>query len=294
MLDIFHAAAASVVGRHHLELGINNQDAVFLKATDDCIVGIVCDGCSGGNLTWTPDSEVGAKFQADVFGRQIMTELAKERPFRPDLVLEEARTKWVSVITDMARIMETPANVFVQRWLMATLIGVIVTPATTVIFRKGDGVYKVNGETPIMIDENNTPSYPAYALLPYYQGNLSIVVERVMDTRRVNGIILGSDGLEAFVKTPDHPAHGDRPLGPLEQFYDPIWMGGPGFIQKRLIGCGPWRGRFSQNNPLFDDTSLIRIQRRVIPDPLPEVPEEPTEPNLPEETVEAPTEQEES
>jgi hypothetical protein len=149
--------------------------------------------------------------------------------------------------------------------MMATAIGVVITPDKTTLFHKGDGVYQTEDNDPTEIDENNTPSYLAYGLFPELRpDDPKFEIDEVWDTATTNRILVGSDGLSAFIHSPEHIAHADQPLGDLNQFFDPLFMEGDDFIQRRLLSCGPWRGRQPQRNPLFDDTSLIRIQRRPV------------------------------
>ena len=260
MRDLFHVAVASVVGRNHIEHSINNQDAVWCQATDDLIVGVLCDGCSGGNLDYTPNSEIGAKLQARVIGQELLVRVPE---FGVEVALEMARARWLSTIIGMAGVLQEDLRYFVEHNMMATIMGVVITPEKTTIFRKGDGLYQINDEAPVVLDENNTPFYPAIGLFPGAREGADphFQIEAELDTNEVDGIILGSDGADAFINYADHVAHADKPLGPLEQFYEPLFMRRPDLMQRRLTACGPWRGRYAKKNPLYDDTSLIRIQR---------------------------------
>jgi len=261
-MNDFHVGAGSVLGRRHLEQGLNNQDALALFQSPELLVAIVCDGCSGGNLSFDLDSEIGAKLQATSLVRNIVRfYTASDTPMEVPVALEAARAMWLNAVITMASTLQEPLQDFITTKMMATVVGVVMTPETTTLFRKGDGIYQVNEEDPVLIDEENQPSYPVYALLNVGE-NSGFVIERVMPTVEVNGLILATDGALPFVVTPQRLAHGDKPLGSLSQFYDPLWMEHPTNIRRRLIACGPWRGRRPAQNPLDDDCSIIRIQRK--------------------------------
>ena len=73
MKDKFEIAGGTVLGREHLRLGKNNQDAFAFKVVDDyAIMAIVCDGCSAGAHT-----EVGAKLGASIAIESLFSNLAE-------------------------------------------------------------------------------------------------------------------------------------------------------------------------------------------------------------------------
>ena len=100
------------------------------------------------------------------------------------------------------------------------------------IFGAGDGLFTLNRETTV-IDPGpeNAPSYIAYALLAPGYG---FTVHAEMPTKRLDYLLLGTDGASELT----------------ERFDDPKYVRNPSLLEKRLRVL-----------PLHDDTTLALAVR---------------------------------
>jgi len=155
----FQIASGSIAGRDHVNDGKNNQDAAFWMQTETATVLLVCDGCSSGE-----HSEAGAFFGARIVTDAILTSAERfsaDLRVEPERVLEEARLTALARLRELTRLTRLDG---IQE-LLFTIVGVLITQQTTVLFSIGDGVIAVNGE---VIDigpfPGNAPPYLAYGL----------------------------------------------------------------------------------------------------------------------------------
>lgn len=249
----FHKMSASVLGRRHLALGLPNQDAVLVAEGWDGLVGIVSDGCSG-----SPNSQIGAVLQVRFLCRVLLEGLSSG--LRGAELLETARLRQEEMFRGVSAALGESVEVLVPEMFYATVVGVVVTTETTLIFRRGDGVILINDEDPILVDEGNKPHYPAYSLLNSGLEDHTFHICREMPTDEVTQVLIGTDGMDRFVRDPTRPDFAGRPIGEIRQFFHPIFQDDEGVLgQKRLSACGPYAGW--QKSPLDDDTSFIRLQR---------------------------------
>jgi hypothetical protein len=176
-------------------------------------------------------------------------------------MLREAQRRLERLLFGVVQAMGEPPESYVPQALLATVMGVVMTPTNTFIFRRGDGLWHVNDQDPVVIDEDNRPNYPGYALLTGWTSD-PFQIEIEIPTVDVQRVLIGSDGMERFLSKKNHPAHGGEPLGGLLQFYDNVYMSPDGYTlgQRKLAACGPYLGW--KKSPLDDDTTFIRLQRR--------------------------------
>ncbi|MEM9539522.1 MAG: protein phosphatase 2C domain-containing protein, partial [Cyanobacteria bacterium P01_E01_bin.42] len=73
MKNQYELAMGSVIGRRHIRLGVNNQDALSVLSRDRFTVAVVCDGCGSGR-----HSEVGAKIGAKLVVETISKALESD------------------------------------------------------------------------------------------------------------------------------------------------------------------------------------------------------------------------
>lgn len=273
MIKRFELAWGSVIGRDHVLIGKNNQDACGCHVGADMIVAVVCDGCSGGR-----HSEVGAKLGArllvEALRRQLAPALQDERVWRvaaslagltPGETAERSPANlndaglWESarraVLRHLGLIVKRmgghPAQTIHDHFLFTT-VGVVVTPRQTALFSLGDGLIALNGELLRLGPfPDNQPPYLGYALDGRIAGRfpkdaLRFQVHHVLPTDDVRCLLIGTDGAEDLLK-----------LGPLRPFWeDDRCFNNPDMVRRRLVQAGKEPGL------LPDDTTLVVIRRK--------------------------------
>ena len=166
MADIstrFFATCGSVTGREHARLGRNNQDGVALAARDGLLVAVVTDGCSSGK--W---SEVGARLAARWLAEWTPHYLARATGAGRESDLRDLTTgllRYLVVTGSRLSANEKSWMATLQDYFLFTFLVAVVTPAETLVFGIGDGVFSVNGRITIVDPgPDNAPPYVAYNL----------------------------------------------------------------------------------------------------------------------------------
>jgi hypothetical protein len=187
----FEIAGGSVIGRDHVRLGRNNQDAFCWSATPDAMVALVADGCGSGRY-----SEVGAQLGARLLVQAIRERSGAFDEEAPDAVLECARQDVLARLGELVRGMGgRPSQVVSDYWLFTSL-GFVVTSRTFVVFGVGDGVVVVNGQTRVLTAANNEPAYLGYGLTgsSFAEEALRFTVFDRGAADDVTSLLVGTDG----------------------------------------------------------------------------------------------------
>lgn len=186
----FINGTASVIGSSHYKLYYNNQDAYSFYQSENCIVGIVADGCgSGGN------SEVGSRLGVD-FVVNFCKQNFENQPFNIDLL----KNALVEYLRNIVKNQETSEELeFIENYLFFTLFGFIIQPDKTCIFHSGDGLYQINDKE-VIIEQNNRPNYIAKNLI----SGKAIIQTEYIETKNLQQLLIATDGLmhlrEVFLK----------------------------------------------------------------------------------------------
>jgi len=266
---LFDIAAGSVTGRDHLWAGRNNQDAYSWACLDQALLAVVCDGCGSGK-----HSEVGAQIGARLLVAAMTRALSHPTPAFWCRVRH-------AVLAQLRRLAEQMGGSLahtVQDYLLFTVVGALVTPWRTFLFSLGDGVMMANGELiPLGPFPDNAPPYLAYALLDAKNCRAPATpcefqMQRILPTTAVQSIVLGTDGLEAFLHSATRPIPGKQvTVGPLSQFWqeeryftnpDTVWRT-LALVNREMVQPN-WEAQRLDRHPglLPDDTTLIVIRRR--------------------------------
>jgi hypothetical protein len=270
----FLVAGGSVPGTNHTKPGqpgwANNQDAFAWNKDEDRLVAVLCDGCSS-----TPHAEVGAKIGAKLISQVIFDDLSNKSwgswsdriavsftwvdRYIPERLLAYAQ-ELSGIHGDYEQV--------VLDYFLFTVMGVVMTPDQTVVFSLGDGVYAVNGEvTQIEAYEGNAPPYLGYACMHSFKfpGKLKFEIRASMETKDVNSILIGSDGVVDLQDAAELPIPGrEEKVGPLSQFWtDDKFVQNPDAIRRRLAMMNVERVEDGsiKRGLLPDDTTLIVIKR---------------------------------
>lgn len=262
-------AAGSVAGRDHISTGKNNQDALAWVDLQPGSVAVVCDGCGS-----QPHSEVGAQL-----GAQLVTQVVMRQLDRASLA---DATFWPTVQRQVLAGLESLAHQLggnlaetVQRYLLFTLLGAVITPESTVIFGLGDGVYAINHKIYTLGPyAHNAPPYLAYHLLT--PGSLAsnlvpLQVYHCCPTTTVQTLLLGSDGVLDLIKAAALPLPGKTELvGEISQFWQAPYFQNPDRLRRRLtlinrsVVQPDWDHQQLMQQPglLPDDTTLVCLRCR--------------------------------
>ena len=273
MQDKFELAGGSTIGREHLRLGKNNQDAYYWVSIDSATIAVVCDGCGSGT-----HSEVGAKIGARLVVEAMLRNL-------PEDGLSLSTNFWQQVHQDLLHSLGMIAASLggdlvsvVKEYLLFTIIGAVITPEETAVFAIGDGVFALNEEViTIPPFPNNAPPYLSYgliidALLDMKPVDCQLRVHRQVPTSEVQSILIGTDGVEDLIGVADKylPGKSDR-VGEISQYWeDDRYFRNLYGLNRRLALIShnsikpDWETRrlIKQNGLLADDTTLVVIRRQ--------------------------------
>jgi hypothetical protein len=273
----YQVAGGSVIGTYHLHVNMNNQDHYFFKDSPYGTVGIVCDGCGSG-----AHSEVGAKFGAKYIGEMIHQLLSEaDAHYGPDQFLPVVWRKLTNKLEEFTK----DINDLDYEYNLFTVVGFYITkfdwandhsPNEVVTFSIGDGYIALNGHlSQLEPDNNNAPSYPAYANMNNGIGNekLGFVVNHIVDVDNFVSLMIATDGVEELIDAcggKTFPGK-DKPIGPLEQFWrEHKYFTNPMQITRclRMINTPKikidWKQRtkITESGLLPDDTTLIVCRKK--------------------------------
>jgi hypothetical protein len=270
-MDGFRIAGGSIPGWEHTEPGKpvwrNNQDAYGWTREEGSLAAVVCDGCSAGG-----GNEVGAHIGVRLASASLMQLLrcgfkpSKETAPLMLSYLKRSMLGPLRVLTDAMTTTDT--NRVIAEHFLFTTVGVLMSSETTIIFALGDGVFAINGEVTVMrAREANKPPYLAYHLVPstFDASDLEFVALKILLTRDVESLAIGSDGLVDFIAACDQPLPViGGAVGAFSQFWeDPSYTLHEDKIRRRLAMANrEWaEGNRIHHGLLPDDTTLVVVRR---------------------------------
>lgn len=271
----FEIAGGSVPGTNHIKLGQpgwqNNHDAFDFASGEDYLVAVVCDGC--GSI---PHAEVGSKIGARLVIKHLVDLIKNEPTFTTSkfndftLYLKGALR---DDLREFALRMGEKAELLVQQYFLFTIVGVVMARDFAVTFSFGDGVIAVNGQIKVILPaEGNAPPYVGQLLAPGLMNpkHLKFSVHNVLPLSSVNSVMIGTDGMNDFMKLEDCTFPGkEKKIGPLSQFWsESRYVQNPDAIRRTLALANletideskTGYDRYRQGL-LPDDTTLVVIQR---------------------------------
>jgi hypothetical protein len=274
-MEGFECAAGSIPGTDHTKpnqtFWKNNQDAVDFFCGDTLLVGVVCDGCGSGKY-----SEVGAHLGARLVIKAITdyVSVAKDFGKYPDSMLKQISsvvTAQLRQIVEMGTSSAHMRNAYAAQHFLFTIVGVVITEETTLVFSFGDGVYSVNGVTEVIPSfPNNAPPYIACNFVPSDVNPelLKFEVRACLPTKDVSSVLIGTDGLADFIKSADKPLpKTEEVLGPLSQFWEEDrFVRNADMIRRRLAKANREHvdDGLILGGLLHDDTTLFVVRRSEI------------------------------
>lgn len=270
MNNQFELASGSTIGREHLRVGKNNQDASCWHITERGVIAVVCDGCGS-----SAHSEVGAKLGARLLVEILQRALVRDLPLESETMGQMLQQALLARLRHVAETLGGDRVQTVHDYLLFTIAGVVITPTLTSIFTLGDGVVAINDQV-IQLGPfaNNAPPYLAYGLLEDSLDTLQIKVLQTLPTDQVQSLLLGTDGMGDLIAAAEKPLPGRSELvGDIAQFWqDDRYFRNPDQVRRRLTLINrevstfdtPSQQWLRQSGLLPDDTTLVAIRRRKI------------------------------
>jgi hypothetical protein len=289
----FTIAAGSVLGTHHRQLGLNNQDAWGWEQGSWGTIAVVCDGCGS-----TPHSEVGAQVGVRFCLQSLRESLQRGEDPTESWFWGNLHDRLLHKLGQFARSLSggtlegesLDINTFsiLRDYCLFTILGAVITPTVTSIFGLGDGVYALNGVVQVLKNSpenswvhslNNAPPYLAYGLLNprpscFSSKELQIRVYQQCPTAAVNALFVGTDGVMDLQAVAAQCLPGkSEPVGDLAQFWQTDrYFTNPDAVRRRLalinreVTQPDWQQRQLQKNRglLPDDTTFICLRRGAI------------------------------
>ena len=225
----------------------------------------------GRKVAVDPSAAIGKGGEADVFALRDGRALKLFKgPDHPDLAGQSAMQHIARA--RLAAVSDTRGAVWASQHLLATLIGVVVTPREAVVFRIGDGIVGINGRFTTIVAENDAPAYLGYRVLQakcIEPATLEPVIEWHGPADDLESVVIATDGASAL------PGTGDDPHATLRD-----WLGEdalyahPEALRRRLVRVArdeqliDWDAKGVHRRPglLKDDTSVIFLRRRASPE----------------------------
>lgn len=233
----FELAGGSVIGRDHRAVGKNNQDSFYWESEGEVVVGFVADGC--GDSIDSPHSEVGSQIAVHLVTKTILDNLRRPRAIDSQRFWDKVLYETAFQIRTIAAGMGKSLSEAVRQHFLFTLVGVVITPETTVFVSLGDGVVAINGTVSVLGPyPNNMPPYLGYNLVETsIDPNLTkFFVLETLKTATLESFLIGSDGVSDLASLADKQMPGREELvGSIEQFWtDDRVFGNPQTITRRL------------------------------------------------------------
>ena len=269
MKNQFELVGGSVIGREHLRVGKNNQDAFCWNVTEAGAVAVVCDGCSSGI-----HSEVGAKLGARIIVEALHRSVEAGMRLEHEEVWQTIQQTLLTQLQQVAALLGDDRAQTMRDYLLFTITGVVITSTITAVFVLGDGVIAINDQV-IRLGPfpNNAPPYLAYELLEENASEaLQIKVLQVLPTEQLQSLLIGSDGVSDLIQVAEQALPGrSETVGDLANFWqDDRYFRNPDQVRRRLALINrevtvldkPAQHCVRQSGLLPDDTTLIVIRRK--------------------------------
>jgi serine/threonine protein phosphatase PrpC len=186
------------IGRDH-ELSMRNrQDFLLTHRTETRICGIVCDGCSESTY-----SELGAMLLGNFILSRLKTMDIWDSPYSIKMILETAHYNFIDLLNSLLRIEVADKPQFIQDYLLATLLFVVIEKDRIITGQCGDGVI-IKNRIPEVIDQDGKPSYMAYENVPREMlkcepSKLDYI--KITEVQDCDSIVIASDGLTPIIGT---------------------------------------------------------------------------------------------
>lgn len=204
----FDLATGSVIGRDHISMWKNNQDSYIYQKDEESglLVALVADGCGECEHSET-GAAIGSRITVSAILSSARTVLQKDKKDHGEFIFQ-SQEFWKRVQDDVlaqlrviALQMGESLTKTVSEHFLFTLVGVLITPKTSIFFAFGDGVIYVNGDQ-IQLGKylNNAPPYIGYGLVSttqvFPEAYMQFRIPKVIPTEELDNFLVGTDGVE--------------------------------------------------------------------------------------------------
>ena len=189
---------AILIGRDHELSARNRQDFLLTHRTETRVCGIVCDGCGESSY-----SELGAMLLSNFMLGRLKTIDIWDSPHSIKMILETAHYNFIEILTSIMRVEKENLPQFIQDYLLATLLFVVIEKDRTIVGQCGDGVI-IRNRVPEIIDQDGKPSYMAYENVPREMlkcepSKLDYI--KITEVQDCDSLVIASDGLTPIIGT---------------------------------------------------------------------------------------------
>ena len=275
---MFRIASGSVIGKSHIRLGRNNQDAYAHAKIADEVFAVVCDGCGSGM-----NSEVGAQIGCRIIldelqNNYLMMGWCEDPSQNLELALKDIQNRIVDKILRIAYKMDVNLPSVIKDYFLFTIIVAVIGYEKSFVASIGDGFYAINDEvTSIGPFENNAPPYIAYNAIPnavnhsIIKEKMSFKIHSVIDTKDVKNILIATDGVEDILRNELNVVPGKKSnfVGSLDQFWtNDLFFNNKAALDRRLVQLARDSSKINggllvhERGYLMDDTTIISIRRK--------------------------------
>lgn len=272
-MDKFEITGGSVIGRDHVRIGKNCQDAYYWKEASGVLVAVVCDGCGSND-----HSEVGAQVGAKIAVESTLRHYLAEPDSFPYATMKNPGLNLVkrSILIKLQALVDGMAGSFsenVSQYFLFTILGTILDPKAdkAYIFGCGDGIFYVNNVSTTIPSPNNAPAYLSYNLVNTSQATADLGMLWMGALETVKSILIGTDGVADLARAFDASIPGrEEKIGSISQFWEkdgffknPFSVGHRLTLINRSISRVDWekKAMCESHGPLKDDTTFIAIRR---------------------------------
>jgi hypothetical protein len=208
-------------GLHHMMDGQNNQDSVGILVGENCLMGVVSDGCSSTHLETrnsVSNNEFGSNLLTHLVLKLSKDILAKYCDIEDDRFLSLLSNKLLENVNAISSIVTSgdkrEREIFLCDHFMATIVGFVICHGKYFVFGSGDGFYGVDN----MINEITFDGkYLALNLLDEVEsgdcsigktdkshfetsGGKKLSILNSGSTEEINNIFIATDGFDVIVK----------------------------------------------------------------------------------------------
>lgn len=283
MVVRYEITSASMIGTHHsgrrgLAVGKNNQDASGWFQDEQCTVAVVCDGCGSGQ-----HSEFGAHFGVQsllkAFKQIFSPRRSSIKNLGPEALLSTVFSSVLSDLEDLIQLLSFSSIDDFKNYLLFSILGCYSTQNSTIIFSYGDGYYGINDRLyRIGPFPDNAPPYLAYKLLDSEDVSInniegSFSIEKIIPTKSVSHIFLGTDGVEDLISADGNFFPGrDQHVPSLKNiFKDDHYFTNPDALRRLCSKMNSVRITRQDNSSKFvwhegllsDDTTIILMRKNL-------------------------------
>jgi len=269
---------ATVPGHKHIKELRNNQDGYYITRFENCIIGVVTDGCTTNSMV--SHNDVGANLFAAIIAKTIARRVMDKEEYIDsprfwELVSQDTLAQ-IKIIADM---LPGKTTLTVKEYLLFTIVGFMVIEDMVIIFHCGDGVYGVNDDIypikPAITDEQPYLSYQLTSvnntgLLP----DCRIKVLTLVPLDQVNNLIIATDGLNEIIQLEDKIIPMTKtPGGKLADFWtDEKILKNPHIAQNKLLAMNKKsftvnydkREVLHHHELMEDDTTFIVLTKKIV------------------------------